>query len=611
MTISRHLRHLLEAGGLVLLLSRVSTGLAFAAPASATPPSPPKVPTPPAKAKPAPKVSPAPKASPAPGLPPSVRRGPDAVKSPAIKAPTAHTPTVTPAVRVPAPKAAPSPTPKPSATPVPTTTSTVRPAAAATISERPPGKAVLFDPATISLHTLPNGVRGVVKETRGTGLVAVQVWVRAGSRYETGNNVGVSRVIEALALQSSKNYPGTLAGEAPPAAGAVGGVRGAIEALGGVASSQTARDSTNYSATVAAAFLPAAIRALADAALHPNLADSAVEEAKADIEEDLRQREANPVTAVTDLAFQTAFAKHPYRWSANGSSDRVEKLTGSQVRAYHHARYVGPNISVIVVGDLESDTAHKLIAQSFGLATATRPSEPTIGTENAPVGMKTATRRRPVARTALALGFRAPGIKDSADVVAMDVLLAYWGEGRDAAMRRTLLGNAADPADSDQDQADAAAGTDAPAGPEPLALAFDVGFLTQRDPGLFIISLVIEPDKRAQVMSAVFAEISRVQTNGIDASALVRARKVLSRQYIQQSETVSGQAGALGFYEMIASNGYEFAVTYLDRIEHITAADIKRVANKYLSSKDYVQVAIEPAPRPPGQRPDTGDVITA
>jgi hypothetical protein len=44
--------------------------------------------------------------------------------------------------------------------------------------------APLFDPATISLRVLPNGVRGIVKQTRGTGVVAVQVWVRAGSRFE-------------------------------------------------------------------------------------------------------------------------------------------------------------------------------------------------------------------------------------------------------------------------------------------------------------------------------------------------------------------------------------------------------------------------------------------
>jgi processing peptidase subunit alpha len=95
--------------------------------------------------------------------------------------------------------------------------------------------ASLFDPATISLRVLPNGVRGIVKQTRGTGVVAVQVWVRAGSRFETPGSAGVSHLIERAAMRSSRNYPATESS---------GGVTDAIEALGGVASSQTTRDST-------------------------------------------------------------------------------------------------------------------------------------------------------------------------------------------------------------------------------------------------------------------------------------------------------------------------------------------------------------------------------
>jgi len=101
-----------------------------------------------------------------------------------------------------------------------------------------------------------------------------------------------------------------------------------------------------------------------------------------------------------------------------------------------------------------------------------------------------------------------------------------------------------------------------------------------------------------------------VRADGMADDALERARTVLSRQYIQQGETVSGQAGALGFYEMIST--YEFAATYLDRIGRVTPSDIKRVATKYLSTAEHAQVAIEPAPRPPDRTPRPGDdVITA
>jgi predicted Zn-dependent peptidase len=56
----------------------------------------------------------------------------------------------------------------------------------------------------------------------------------------------VSHLIERAAMRSSRNYPAT---------GQRWRVTDAIEALGGVASSQTTRDSTNYGATIAAGFL--------------------------------------------------------------------------------------------------------------------------------------------------------------------------------------------------------------------------------------------------------------------------------------------------------------------------------------------------------------------
>jgi hypothetical protein len=199
----------------------------------------------------------------------------------------------------------------------------------------------------------------------------------------------------------------------------------------------------------------------------------------------------------------------------------------------------------------------------------------------------------------------------------MDVLQAHWNEGQDAALRRVLQMNAGteDNVGEGSDAQSTAPGSDGtsengegentvPANPatpaipesaEPLALGYDASFLTQRDPSLFIISLVVERCASSCRQCAA-GEVGRVRTNGIDAVSLVRAKTMLARQYIQQSETVTGQAGALGFYDMIST--YEFAITYLNHIQQVTADDVKRVSRNYLSTTNYVQVAIEPVPTP-------------
>jgi len=537
------------------------------------------------------------------------------VKSPAPPRQSPTRPSKTNAAPARAPLSRMAPSPQPAATPAGKKTLAVPPRATGPKTAKPatarpqpvPGRARLFDPATLFVSTLPNGVRAVIKETQGTGLVAVQVWVRAGSRYESISNNGVAHLIEDVALRASKNYPHLPGLRSGDTIG--GGATDAIAALGGNVNSQTSRDATFYSATVASTFWPAALRALADATLAPTLTDSMVEESRSAVQSDVQQRKTDPVATMADLAYETAFSRHPYRRPAGGTEDSIDALTGAAVRAYHKARYIGPNISVIVVGDVHHTNAHALIAQYFGAALPGPKRAPAaIPVEQKPLTFKTASRRIPTQATMLALAFRAPGINSPKDVVAMDTLLVHWGEGSDAGMRRVLLGAAK----ADKPGGEPAEGGDAeqsPA-PKPLALGFDVDFLTQRDPGLFIVSLVVEPDRRTAALSATLEEIGRVNKNGIDAAALQRAKRILTRQYIEQGETVSGQAGALGFYEMIAD--YRFAVTYLDSVAKVTMADVKRVAGRYLSKSAYVQAVVEPLPRPRTRPPGgSGGTITA
>lgn len=442
----------------------------------------------------------------------------------------------------------------------------------------------------------------MVRETRGSDVVSIQVWVRAGSRFETAANNGVARVIEAAALRASDNYPRSATG------GAGGGPAEAIQSLGGAVGSQTSRDATFYSATVAAAWLPAAMRAISDAVLRPNLGDNEIEAAKSDVETDLQRRSADPVATVSDLLYQTAFTKHPYRRPAAGSVDSIEALVGKDVRAFHRLHYVGPNISVIIVGDVRRSVAHALVAQYFESAPGTHAPALTIPVETAPTAYKTVSRRALARATTLGVAFRAPGISKPDDVVAMDVLLAYWREGQAAALRDVLLGKGT-PQDDDHSPLE---GDDAPKADQAMAIAFDVDFLTQRDPSLFVVSLVVDPTRRSDAVGALLDAVGQVQSKPVDAHALDIAKLALARQYVEQDETVSGQAGALGFYEMIAT--YEFAATYLQRVARVTPADVKRVANTYLSKTVYVQASIDPAPRPrPPTRPprDNTGTITA
>ena len=476
-------------------------------------------------------------------------------------------------------------------------------AQAPALNSRPNSKAwspaPIFPASSLRLRTLPNGVRVLSRATSGTGLVCVQVWARAGSRFESAGESGAAHIIEAASLRASRGFPRT--------SNAVeGGAARAIEALGGQPASQTSRDSTFYSATVASNFLPQALAALADAALRPDLSDAAIEAAKSGVLLEQQEREENPLAAVSDLAYRAAFVRHPYARPAGGTTTNVETLAAARIRAYHKRMYVGRALSVVLVGDFDPTFAHSLAAREFAPASSVAPSGAPIVGEVAPRESQTVVRRRPINRSALALAFSAPPVTKAEDVVAMDVLLALWREGTQATLRRALL-TPRDQIGLKPPAEEPEAGAE-PSGEPPLALAYDVDYLTQRDPSLFIVTMVLEPGDKPEAIDAVLREVARVQDGGVSAGELTRAKSLLIEQFTAQSEGVSGQASSLGFYEMIDS--YDFAVKYLPRIERVTLADLRRVAKTYFSRTKYLQAGIEPLPRE--RTPDRNSpVITA
>lgn len=443
--------------------------------------------------------------------------------------------------------------------------------------------AVLFSGSQISLKTLPNGVRGIVKATSGSDLVNIQVWVKAGSRVETDKENGASHMLELLALRGSKSYPAATGGDDD------GGALGALRALGGDGGSLTSRDSTFYSATVAAPFAAQAVKILADAVLRPDLSASAVEEARLQASDDIARRLFDPVSSASDLAYAAAFAKHPYRRPAIGTDSSIGTITQKSLRDFYSKHYVGGNISVVIVGQLGGNTAQKLIADNFGSASAKKPLASKFAAETAPKADVVA-RRRPVTREVIDLAWRSPSVDNAADCVALDTLLSLWREGLDANLRRILM-------------------RDGEAGPQtPLVASYDVDFLTQKDAGLFIVSLV-DPSDREGAVNAILEEVKRVSQKGVSPEELARAKAQLREQYIEQGENPAGQAGAIGFYDVITS--HRFTIDYLDMCSKVTVADLKRVASKYLVPDKFVRAEILPLPQRQPDDDNRGPVITA
>ena len=102
------------------------------------------------------------------------------------------------------------------------------------------------------LFTLDNGLQVAIQEDRFAPVVAVQMWVKAGSADETPDVAGAAHVHEHMLFKGTPSRP-------------VGAIAGEIESSGGTINAFTTADHTVYHVVVASRHFSDGLGVLADA----------------------------------------------------------------------------------------------------------------------------------------------------------------------------------------------------------------------------------------------------------------------------------------------------------------------------------------------------------
>lgn len=418
--------------------------------------------------------------------------------------------------------------------------------------------APILDPAKISEKTWDNGFRLIVKAEDQWGLASAQLVIRAGSAYEAEDQVGAAHLLEHLLFEATDLRDEQRIGPA-------------IEALGGYVNAVTTRDFTSINVTVASQYFDEALELLARAVFEPQISEVAVAREREVVTRELIDRADTAGGALDDLLWATAFDVHPYGRPIGGTPEQVSELSADDLLAFYARYYVPGNMALVVVGDVDPDALQTRVEELFGSHEPGPVRLPELSREPPRADVVIAAETRPSQATIVSFAWHAPEVEDFDEVCAMDLIYTVLGEGQLGRLHGALV--------------------------EPgIAMAVDVNYLTQRDPGLFIITALTPPDRETDARAAIIAEIERLRSEPLSAEALEQARRVLRVGYAFANEAYADQAGSLAFYEAIAS--YRLAVDYIDRVNAVTAEQLQQVARKYLNPDAYTLAIIRPEPRP-------------
>jgi zinc protease len=408
---------------------------------------------------------------------------------------------------------------------------------------------------------LSNGLTAIVKENHRAPVVAVQVWVQAGSVYETEGERGITHLIEHMIFKGTERRgPGEVAKE--------------IESVGGSINAYTSLDYTVYHCVVPKQFLGNALDVLSDAVFYSSFDPRELEREKKVVLEEIRMRDDRPKTRLSRLLMETAYRAHPYGLPVIGYPETVKSFGSKDILAYMERRYRPSQIAVVVVGDVGASQALAGIQDTFGSVTKkglqefTYPSEPR---QDAP---RIAMEAMGIQEGYLAVAFSGlPNFNDP-DVPALDVLAALLGKGESSRLTSSLRNRLQ------------------------MVHNIDAAAFTPAGPGIFEITASLDPEKTQEALQQIFREIFRLENEEILEGELERAKVQVETDFVYSQETMEGEARKLGVFETLSKDPLAEKL-YLEKVRELTAQDIQRVAGQIFRQENISVVMVMPEDRMP------------
>jgi zinc protease len=404
---------------------------------------------------------------------------------------------------------------------------------------------------------LPNGLEVVLEENHAAPVVAFQAWVRVGSADEPPPLAGAAHLCEHMFFKGTKRR-------------GVGQIAQEVEGAGGEINAWTSYDETAYHLVLASRFFDTGLDILADALQNSAFDPEELERERKVVLEEVKQGLDDPDRMAAQGLFEAAFDTHPYGRPIIGSAETVAALTRQQLADFVQQRYVASNITLVVVGDIDTAMARGAIEAAFGSMSAGSPLDP-----RPPQPRQTDARVRVVARDVkecqLLLGYRGPGVGHE-DVPALDLLAVVLGQGESSRLNLQVVRQ------------------------RQLATSASAYTFAARDPGLFVVGASLPPRRPERALAAVLTEVSRLRREEVTAEELAKCRTILESERVFDKETVQGYARKLGFFATIAGD-VAFEEQYFERLGRVSPADLRVVAERYLDPAHLTVFAQLPEPR--------------
>ena len=413
-------------------------------------------------------------------------------------------------------------------------------------------------------YELKNGLKVLVLEDHKAPLVMSMIWYRVGGVDEVSGKTGLSHLLEHMMFKGTAKYGNKVLSRT-------------VQRNGGIDNAFTSKDYTAYFQILPSDRIGLSLGFESDRMRGLVLDPKETLSERDVVKEERRLRyEDDPQNALYELTMATAFNVHPYERPVIGWMADLSSIEPKDLEAHYDKYYSPDNAFMVIVGDVEPDRLIKDIKAAFGgikPAKGKRSSAipPAISEEPPQSGQRRVYLRKEAELPYLMAAYHVPTIAHE-DSYALDVLSEVLSGGKSGRLYQALVYD------------------------KKLALSASASnYSLSRYPNLFMLSASASPGTSAERLEeALLMEIDMIKQEPPSAREMQKVRNGIEAEFIMDQDSIYYQAMILGWFEM--AGGWRQRDSYLDNIRKVTAEDVSRVAEKYLSEDNRTVGVLVPRP---------------
>lgn len=421
--------------------------------------------------------------------------------------------------------------------------------------KRPPaGPERPFKVPAVKRFKLKNGLSVILVESHKLPLVGIELVVKTGNAANPKGQAGLADLTAGMLDEGTKTRSAL-------------SIADDVATLGATLGTNAGWDATSVSLSSLSENLDKALAIWSDVILHPAFDEKELSRVRDNLVASLRRRkDSPPVVASVTFARVLYGAAHPYGWPSSGTEESVKALTAADVRKFWETHYHPNNAVVVVAGDIdEKDLRAKL--------------EPLFKD----------WKSKPVPKLALpkpaALGKTKVYLVDKAGAPQSSIRIGLVGLERKspdyfkALVMNHILGGSFKRLGLNLREA------------KGWTYGVSSVFEARRTPGPWTAGGEFVAAHTADSVAEILKEIKTLRDEDVSDRELQETKDELIKAFPARFSTVNqiaGQMAALAVYDL-PNNEFE---TYTKKLAAVTAADIRKMAGKYLNPEHMAIVVV-------------------